>query len=100
MRGVEDVSRDTVFLGLYEDAAQVSQYLQAAGVRVDDTLSAPFAPDLDLEGTAITMLDRNQDRYVMVVLADSPETLTDAVSRLVAGDFREDLVSDFLGVRK
>ena len=100
MRGVEDVSRDAVFLGLYEDAAQVSQYLQAAGVRVDDTLGAPFAPDLDLEGTAITVLDRNQDRYVLVVLADNPETLTGAVSRLIAGEFREDLVSDFLGVRK
>ena len=100
IRGVEDVSRDTVFLGLYEDAAQVTQYLQAAGVRVDDTLGAPFASDLDLEGTAITVLDRNQDRYVMVVLADNPETLTGAVSRLIAGEFREDLVSDFLGVRK
>ena len=98
--GVEDVSRDTVFLGLYEDAPQVNQYLQAAGVRVDDTLGAPFAPDLGLEGTAITVLDRNQDRYVLVVLADTPETLTDAVNSLFVGEFRGDLVSDFVGVRK
>ena len=98
--GVEDVSRDTVFLGLYEDAPQVNQYLQAAGVRVDDTLGAPFAPDLGLEGTAITVLDRNQDRHVLVVLGDTPETLTDAVTRLFVGEFRGDLVSDFVGVRK
>ena len=98
--GVEDVSRDTVFLGLYEDAPQVNQYLQAAGVRADDTLGAPFAPDLGLEGTAITVLDRNQDRYVLVVLADTPETLTDAVNSLFVGEFRGDLVSDFVGVRK
>ena len=31
VRGLEDVSRDTAFLGLYEDALRVGQYLQAAG---------------------------------------------------------------------
>ena len=100
IRGVEDVSRDSVFLGLYEDALQVSQYLQAAGVRVDDTLGTPFAPDMDLEGTAVIVLDRSQDRYVLVVLADTPETLTDTVIRLISGGYRGDLVSDFVGVRK
>ena len=100
IRGVEDVSRDTVFLGLYEDALQVSQYMQAAGVRVDDTLGTPFAPDLDLERTAVIVLDRSQDRYVLVVLADTPETLTDTVIRLISGEYRGDLVSDFVGVRK
>ena len=100
IHGVEDLSRDTVFLGLYEDALQMDQYLQAAGVRVDDTLGTPFAPDLGLEGTALTVLDQDQDRRVLIVLADTPETLTGAVARLLAGEFRDDLVSDFVGVRK
>ena len=100
IRGVEDVSRDTVFLGLYEDALQMSQYLQAAGIRIDDTLGTPFAPDLDLKGTAITVLDQSQDRHVLIVLADMPETLFRAVASLLAGQFRGDLVSDFVGVRK
>ena len=100
IRGVEDVSRDTVFLGLYEDALQMSQYLQAAGIRVDDTLGAPFATDLDPEGTAITVLDQNQDRHVLVILADTPETLSDAVDRLLTGRFRDDMVTDFVGVHK
>ena len=100
IRGVEDVSRDMVFLGLYEDALQVSQYLQVAGVRVDDTLGTLFAPDLDLEGTSVTVLDQNQDRYVLVILADTPETLTDAVTSLIVGEYRGDLVSDFVGVSK
>lgn len=100
IRGVEDVGRDTVFLGLYEDALQVSQYLQAAGIRIDDTLGTPFAPDLEPEGTAVTVLDRNQDRYVLVILADTPETLAGAVTRLLIGEFRGDLVSDFVGVSK
>ncbi len=97
--GVEDLSRDTVFLGLYEDVSQVSQYLQAAGVRVDDTLGTPFAPELGLEGTAVTVLEQNQDRQVLLVLADTAETLTEAASRLLTGEFRNDLVSDSVGVR-
>ena len=78
----------------------MSQYLQAAGIRVDDTLGTPFAPDLEQERTAITLLDRNQDRYVLVVLADTPGTLRDAVNRLLTGEFRGDLVTDFVGVHK
>jgi hypothetical protein len=95
---VEDISRDTVFLGLYEDALQVSQSLQAAGIRVDDTLGTPFSPELGLEGTAITVLDQNQDRQVLLVLSSSPETLSTAVSRLLSGDFRRDLLSDDIAV--
>ena len=100
IRGVEDLSRDTVFLGLYDDALPMSRYLQAAGVRIDDTLGTPFAPDLELERTSVTVLDQNQDRHVLVVLADTPETLAGAVARLLVGEFRGDLVSDFVGVSK
>ena len=98
VRGAEDVSRNTVFLGLYEDALQVDRYLQAAGVRVDDTLGTPFASDLDLDGTSVTVLDRDQDRYVLVILADVPENLAGAIDRLLSGEFRDSLVSDFVGV--
>ena len=97
--GAEDVSRDMVFLGLYEDGLQVSQYLQAAGLRVDDTLGTPFTPELDLEGTSITVLDQSQDRHALVILADTPESLSDAVGSLILGGFRGNLVSDFVGVR-
>ena len=96
----EDVSRDTVFLGLYEDAAQVSQYLQTVGVRVDDTLGAPFAPELELAGTALYLLDQSQGRDMLVILADTPETLAGATARLISGEFRGDLVSDSVGVYK
>ena len=98
IRGAEDLSRDTVFLGLYDDALPVSRYLQAAGIRVGDTIGTPFAPDLDPEGTTVTVLDQNQDRHVLVVLADSPWTLTGAVDSLLAGEFRGDLVTDYAGV--
>ena len=100
IRAVEDLSRDTLFLGLYEDALSVSQYLQAAGVRIDDALSTPFAEALDPAGTSVMVLDRNQDRHVLIVLADSPDALYGAVANLLAGEFRGDLVTDFVGVSR
>jgi hypothetical protein len=36
---------------------------------------------------------------VLLVLADTAETLTEAASRLLTGEFRNDLVSDSVGVR-
>ena len=98
---VEDLSRDMVFLGLYEDAAQMGQYLQAAGVRVDDALGTPFTQDLELTGNGIIVLDRGQDgRYVLIVLADTPETLAATVAALISGEYRGALVSDFVGIHK
>ena len=47
----------------------MSRYLQAAGVRVGDTLGTPFTPELDPQGTFVNVLDQNQDRHVLVVLA-------------------------------
>ncbi len=98
LKDSEDISRDTVFVGLYEDAPQMGRYLQASGIAVGDTLETPYAPGLALSGTAITALARTQDRYVLVILADAPETLSDAVEQLLTGDFRNSLVSDYAGV--
>lgn len=98
IQGNEDVSRDTVFLGLHEDALQVRQYLQAAGVRVDDTVGTPFGLELDAEGTAVTVLDREGGRHVLILLGNTPADLDRAVSRLLDGNFRSDLVSEVTGV--
>ena len=98
LREAEDLSRDTMFLGLYEDALSVSRYLESAGVGIDDTLTTPLTPALELEGTSVIVLDRNQDRHVLIVLADTPETLAGAVGNLLDGDFRGSLVTDFVGV--
>ncbi len=98
IQGVEDVSRDTVFLGLHDDALQVRQYLQAAGVRVGDTLGMPFGLELDPAGTAVTVLDREGGRHVLILLADTPAVLDKAVARLLDGGFRSDLVSEVTGV--
>ncbi len=98
--GIEDTSRDSVFLGLYDDVVQVSHYLQAAGVRVDDSLGTPFGPEFALEETSVLVLAQDGDRDMLVVLADSERTLSDAVTSLVRGTFRDNLVSDYVGVQE
>ncbi len=98
IQGTEDVSRDTVFLGLHDDALQVRQYLQAAGVRVDDTVGMPSGLELDRAGTTLTVLDREGGRHVLILLADTPTALNGAVSALLSGGFRSDLVSEVIGV--
>ena len=98
--GEEDLSRNTVFLGLYEDSRAVSQYLQSAGISADDVLSLPFAPELDREDTSIALLHRDRDRYVLVVLADKPAVLSEALGSLFSGTFRNQLVNDYLGLSK
>ena len=97
---MEDTSRDSLFLGLYDNVIQVSQYLQAAGVRIDDSLGTPFGPELGLEGSSVLVLSQDGDRDMLVVLADTEETLESAVTSLVNSTYRTSLVSDYVGVRK
>ncbi len=97
VRGVEDVARDTVFIGLHEDSPRVSRYLAAAGIQIGENIRAPSTPDLHPEGTSIVLLNRSQDRHVLVVLAQSAEDLQDTVKLLFSGDFRTGLVDDLLG---
>ena len=98
VRGVEDLTKDTVFLGLYEDSPDVVQYLDVAGIQVDGTLRAPFTPGITTDGTAVMLLHRTQDRYALVILGHSQDTLVDMVNRLSSGAFRSGLVDDLVGV--
>ena len=98
VRGFEDLSRDTVFFGLYEDSPGVAQYLEVAGIQVNGTLRTPFTPHIATGDTAIILLNRTQERHVLVVLGNSKGALRDMVGRLVSGRFRLGLVSELLGV--
>ena len=98
IRGFEDLSNDTIFLGLYQDSAEVAQYLEVAGIQVDDALRTPFTPDIQVEGTAIMLLHKAQGRNVLVVLGESERALVDMVARLRTGQIEDGLVSDLLGV--
>lgn len=94
----EDFLQDTVFLTLFGDAASVSHYLAAAQIRVGSDLQTPFAPPVSSQGSALLYLQRHQDRYVLVILADAPETMEKTLGLLKSGTFREGLVSDMVGL--
>ena len=97
----EDPAKSMVFLGLYEDASQVGPYLQTAGIRVDDTLRTPYTQELQLAEAGVIVLDQGEDgRYVLTILADTPDRLADTVYQLVSGNYRGALVSDFAGIQK
>ena len=98
VRGVEDITKDMVYVGLYEDSADVAQYLELAGLGVDDVIRTPFTPDIQREDTAIIMLNSGTERQVSVILGDSESALRDVVVRLSRGSFRDGLVGDFVGV--
>ena len=98
MRGVEDLRKDSVYLGLFDHSPEVVQYLDLVGIQVGSTIRTPFTRDLDKEGTAVAVLHTTADRGILIVLGDSRETLADVIKRLRSGDFRSGLVSDFIGV--
>ena len=98
IRGVEDATKDAVFLGLYQDSLSVTQYLDIAGVQVGDTLRTPFMKGIDAEGTAVLVLHQSNDRRVLIVLADEPQALRRIVDRLAFGTFEDGLATNHLGV--
>ena len=44
VRGIEDLASNTVYLGLYPNSVDVAQYLEVAGIQVNDVLRTPFTP--------------------------------------------------------
>lgn len=89
---------DTLYLGLYQDASDVAQYLEVAGIRVDDSLRTPFTPDLDKEDTGLMLFHEGVDRNVLIILGDSEKSIANVVELLESSEFQSGLVSDFVGV--
>ena len=98
LQAVEDITKDTVYLGLYEDSPDVAQYLEVAGIGLDEVLRTPFTPDIEQKNTAIILLNPGRDRHALVILGDSESSLRDAVFLLSSGRFRSGLVGDFVGI--
>ena len=94
----EDPARDALFLGLYDEAEAVRQYLAPAGVEVGEAIRTPFTDEIAAEGTALVMLHSAQGRQVLVVIGHTEEALNEVVARLESGEFRKGLVNDLMGV--
>jgi hypothetical protein len=100
IREMEDTTRDTVFLGLYQDSSRAAPYLEGSGVQVSSALNVPSLANIPASGTSIVVLNRSQDRHVLVVLGNTESALADAVRKLETGAFRAGLVDQFVGVYK
>jgi hypothetical protein len=98
VRNREQPGEDLIFLGLFDDAVQAERHLRQVGIQVGETLRTPFSPDLDPQGSAIISLQSQEDRHILIVLADTVDTLRDATARLESGAFRDVIVSEMLGV--
>ena len=98
IQGVENIGKDTFYIGLYEDASDVAQYLDIAGIQIGDVLRTPFTPDFDRSDTAVMLLHASPSRHVLVILGDSQFSLQDMLTQLATGQFRSGLVGDFVGV--
>ena len=94
----ENAGRDTVYLGLYDNHAAAARYLDSAGVRVGESLTAPFTAGIPLDDTAILLLHRAGERDVLVILSDTYDGLQDVVDSLDSGNFRNGLADDNTGV--
>ena len=94
----EEPGKDLIFLGLYDDAVQAERYLSLAGIQVGETLRTPFTPDLDPQGGALISLQAQDGRHILIVLADTLDTLAEATARLESGEFRDVIVSELLGI--
>jgi len=94
----EEPGKDLIFLGLYDDAVQAERYLSLAGIQVGETLRTPFTPDLDTQGAALISLQAQDGRHILILLADTLDTLADATARLESGEFRDVIVSESFGI--
>ena len=98
IRNVPDPNSDLVYLGLYDDAPSVAQYLQLAGVEVGDELRTPFTPAIARDESAVAVLYQDEQRQVLMVLGDTPDDVDRVLGQLGNGSFRQGLVGDFVGV--
>ena len=98
IRNVPDPNGDLVYLGLYDDAPSVAQYLQLAGVEIGDELRTPFTPAIARDESAVAVLYQDEQRGVLIVLGDTPDDVDRVLRQLGNGSFRQGLVGDFVGV--
>ena len=98
IRNVPDPTSDLVYLGLYDDAPSVAQYLQLAGVEVGDELRTPSTPAIARDGSAVAVLYQDEQRDVLVILGDTPDDVERVLRQLENGSFRQGLVGDSVGV--
>ncbi len=118
VRATADPDHDTLFVGTFEHAESVGEYLDAAGVTITlveeeegatptptpqaggeeeeprETIEVELLGSITVEGTSLFVVDRSPDRIVLIVLAEDGEAVIQAMERLVSADFLGCVESD------
>jgi len=76
----------------------MERYLSLAGIQVGETLRTPFSPDLEPQGGTLISLQVQDGRHILIVLADTQDALAKATASLESGEFRDSIVSGWLGI--
>ncbi len=91
--------QDTVFIGLFKDAAKVRTFLERGNIISTDTnIELPGIRTIPQAGTSIIYLYKEGDTRLLVILADTQKRLQETQDLLKSGEFRRWLVSDILAI--
>jgi len=118
----EDVSKDMLFIGLFEDAEKVEKYLESGGISIVVEEVAPRETkeggegleaepeaeegaisgwvkikgigDLAWNDSSLIYLYEGEARHVLIVLSDSDDTLKAALDKLILGELESCLITD------
>jgi hypothetical protein len=89
----EDATGDLVLLGLYGDFAEVSKYLDEANISIlGQTLRVPGLGEIDTEGTTFIYLYEENDRKVLLILADTGTDLGNTLELVESRKFTDFLI--------
>ncbi|MCH7588652.1 MAG: hypothetical protein IIC78_11575, partial [Chloroflexi bacterium] len=111
LRAAADPDHDTLFVGTFDNADSVQEYLATAGVAIviaeageeevdesQDTIEIEELGSLGIKGTTLYIVDRSADRVVVVALAEDGEAVIQALERLASVDFSGCVHSDVVTV--
>ncbi len=93
------LSQDTVFIGLFKDAAKVRKFLERGNITFTSTnIEIQGMGTVPQAGTSIIYLGKDGDQRLLAVLADTEKRLLESGDLLRSGKFRQWLVSDTLAI--
>jgi len=97
------LSRDTIFLGLFKETEAVKGYLDEADISITTekeliNIEIGGMGKVYKEGTSLIYLSGQDNKRLLLILADTDDMLKETVDLLEAGKFRQWLVTDRLAI--
>jgi hypothetical protein len=95
----EDTSKDTIFIGTFDDSVEAWDYLERRNIsQWEGKIKIEDLGELDKEDTSLLYLYQEEGRNVLIVLSDTEDNLRNAVDSMESGEFRKHLLTDKLGI--